>query len=76
MGVEFFGFDHGYRAGDSAMHLIAPRSPRHAALLRLAGRSPQRCRALPYAPITAHSGASNCGFQVETAAIVPTGDTT
>ncbi len=52
------------------MHPIAPRSTRHAALLGLAGISPPRSRALPGAPITAHSGASNCFFQVEPAKIV------
>jgi len=44
------------------MRPIAPCSPRHAALLRLVGSSPLRCRALPGTPITAHSDASNCRF--------------
>jgi len=35
--------------------------------LLLAGMSPPRRRALPAHRITAHSGASNCGFQVEKA---------
>jgi hypothetical protein len=33
--------------------------------LSLAGTSPPRRRALPAHRITAHSGASNCGFQVQ-----------
>jgi len=44
------------------MHPSAPRSPRHAALRVLAGRSPLRPHALPGTPIAALSGASNCGF--------------
>ena len=35
---------------------------RWTALLRLAGSSLPRCRALPAHPMTAHSGASNCRF--------------
>jgi len=44
------------------MHLPAPLSTRHAALLRLAGSSPLRCRALPGTPIAAPASASNCRF--------------
>ena len=62
MNIKFFASDQAYLLGDSAMHPIAPRSTHHAALLLLAGRSPLRRRALPGTPITAHSGASNCGF--------------
>ena len=62
MHIGIFAFDHIHLMGESAMHPIAPRLTRHAALLRLVGRSPQRCRALPGTPITAHSGASNCRF--------------
>ena len=47
------------------MRPIAPRLTRHAALLRLVGRSPPRCRALSGTPIAAHLGASNCRFQIE-----------
>mgnify|MGYP007125332507 CR=1 FL=1 len=47
------------------MHPIAPRWSRHAALLVLAGTGLPRPHALPDAPITARSGASNCRFQVE-----------
>jgi hypothetical protein len=57
---------HPQRLGDSATHPIEPRSGTLAALLLLAGTSPRRRRALPAHRITAHSGASNCGFQVET----------
>ena len=62
MDIEFFRFDHVYLIGDSAMRPIAPRLTRQAALLRLVGTSPLRCRALPDTPITAPSGAFNCGF--------------
>ncbi|MDF1486035.1 hypothetical protein PY257_12735 [Ramlibacter sp. H39-3-26] len=34
------GFDGVHLVGESAMHLPAPRSPRHAALLLLAGSKP------------------------------------
>jgi len=44
------------------MHPIAPPARRHAALLRLVGISPPRCRALPGTARAAHSGASNYGF--------------
>ena len=62
MHIDFSRFDHVHLIGDSAMHPIAPRLTRQAALLRLVGRSPLRCLALPGTPITAHSGAFNCGF--------------
>ena len=55
-------FDNVHVKGDCAMRLIAPRLTRQAALLRLVGISPLRCLALPGTPITAHSGAFNCGF--------------
>jgi hypothetical protein len=48
--------------GDSATHSPAPRSPRHAALLVLAGMSLPRPRALPDTPITALASAFNCRF--------------
>ncbi|MDF1484537.1 hypothetical protein PY257_04965 [Ramlibacter sp. H39-3-26] len=56
------GSDGVHLVGESAMHLPAPRSARHAALLLLAGSSPPRRRALPGTPITAPAGASNCRF--------------
>ena len=62
MRINIFHFDHIHLIGDSAMHPIAPRLTRQAALLRLVGTSPLRCLALPDTPITAHSGASNCRF--------------
>ncbi len=55
-------FDNDHVLGDCAMHPIAPRLTRQAALLRLVGTSPLRSHALPGTPITAHSVAFNCGF--------------
>ena len=48
--------------GDSATHPIGWRWNALAALLLLAGTSPQRRRALSARPIAALSGASNCRF--------------
>ena len=48
--------------GDDATRPIEPPWAALAALLLLAGRSPQRCRALLAHPMTAHSGAFSCGF--------------
>jgi len=62
MNAEIFSHDDHHRLGDSATHPIEPRCGTLAALLLLAGMSPQRRRALPARRITAHSGASNCGF--------------
>ncbi|MDO5692471.1 MAG: hypothetical protein Q4G70_08310 [Pseudomonadota bacterium] len=48
MNADFHGFDHIHLLGERAMHPIAPRWPRHAALLVLAGTSlprPLPCRA-------------------------------
>jgi hypothetical protein len=59
MCIDFFRFDHVLLTGGSAMHPIAPRLTRQAALLRLVGKGPLRCLALPGTPITAHSGAFN-----------------
>ena len=53
---------HIHRMGDSATHPIGLRWITLAALLLLAGMSPQRRRALPARPITALSGASNRRF--------------
>ena len=47
---------------DSATDPIEPPWRALAALLRLAGNSPPRCRALPKHPMAAHSGLSNCSF--------------
>ncbi|MDP3799491.1 MAG: hypothetical protein Q8R06_20495 [Polaromonas sp.] len=52
--------------GQSATHPIEPPWRVLAALLLLAGRRLPRRLALPVHPMAAHSGASNCGFQVET----------
>ena len=62
MDIDFARFDHVKLIGDNAMHPIAPCLTRHAALLRLVGKSPLRCLALPGTPITAHSDAFNYGF--------------
>ena len=62
MHIDFSRFENVHLMGESAMHPIAPRLTRQAALLRLVGRSLLRCRALPGTPITAHSDASNCRF--------------
>ncbi len=62
MDIDFSLFDNDHLLGDCAMRPIAPRLTRQAALLRLVGRSLLRCLALPGTPITAHSGAFNCGF--------------
>ena len=65
MDIDLPLFDNDHVLGESAMRLIALRLTRQAALLRLVGTSLLRCLALPGTPITAHSGASNCGFQVQ-----------
>jgi hypothetical protein len=62
MNTAFFAFDDVHLSGDIAMRPPAPRLPRHAALLALAGSSPLRPRVLPGTPITALAGASNYRF--------------
>ena len=62
MEIDFPLFDKDHLLSDYAMRPIAPRLTRQAALLRLVGISPLRCHVLPGTPITAHSGAFNCGF--------------
>jgi len=62
MNTEYRSHDHAHLQGESATHPIEPRCGTLAALLLLAGMSPQRRRALPARRITAHSGASNCRF--------------
>ena len=63
MNSSFRAHEQAHFVGDNATHPIEPRWRTLVALLLLAGRSPQRRRALPAHPITAHSGASNCGFK-------------
>ena len=68
MNADFCTHEHRHHWGDSTTHPIEPRHGLLAALLLLAGRSPQRRRVLPAHRIAAHSGASSCGFQVESLA--------
>jgi hypothetical protein len=62
MTIDFGCFADAHRRGSSATRPPAPRSPRHAALLVLAGISLPRPPALPATPITALAGAFNCRF--------------
>ena len=62
MNSSFHAHEQGHLKGDNATHPIELRWRTLAALLLLAGMSPQRRRALPARPIAAHSGTSNCGF--------------
>ena len=62
MDTEILTHDNPHLLGESATHPSEPRCGTLAALLRLAGRSPQRCHVLPAHRITAPSDASNCGF--------------
>ena len=62
MNIGFRDHDRVHHKGDNATHPIEPRYGTLAALLLLAGGSPQRRRALPAHRITAHSGAFNRGF--------------
>jgi hypothetical protein len=62
MNTDVFISDHVHLLGGNATHSPVPRSPRHAALLVLAGISPRRPLALPGTPITALASAFNCGF--------------
>jgi hypothetical protein len=62
MGAAIRSHGHLRLSDDSATHPIEPRCGALAALLLLAGMSPQRRRALPAHRITVRSGASNCRF--------------
>jgi hypothetical protein len=62
MDIDIRSFDGVHLLGDSATRSPAPRSPRHAALLVLAGMSLPRPHALPGTPITALASASNYRF--------------
>jgi hypothetical protein len=63
MNIDIRSFDDVHLLGDHATCSPAPRSPRHAALLILAGMSLPRPRALPGTPITALASAFNYRFQ-------------
>ena len=58
MNAHFVCFEYQIQFGPSATHPIEPCCGTLAALLLLAGTSPQRRLALPAHRITAHSGAS------------------
>ena len=72
MNADVRDHDEHHRMGNSATHPIRPRCGALAALLLLAGMSPQRQapakrrarlrQALPAHRIAARSGAFNCGF--------------
>jgi len=59
MEPDAFGNEPGYLWGESAMHPIAPRWTRHAALLVLAHGSAPFPLAVPGTPVGARSGAFN-----------------
>jgi hypothetical protein len=60
MNADISANDHVHRCGESATHPIELYCGTLAALLLLAGSSPQRRHALPTHRSTAHSGVSNC----------------
>ncbi len=62
MNAHHFTHEPHHLVGESATHPMAQRCGALAALLRLAGTSPPRCRALPERHSAAPSGASNYGF--------------
>jgi hypothetical protein len=62
MDIDIRSFDDVHLLGDGATHSPAPRSPRHAALLVLAGMSLPRPHALPSTPITALASVFNYRF--------------
>ena len=66
MNIKTWSHNRHHILGEIATHPIEPRCVTLAALLLLAGMSPQRRPALPAHRIAARSGASNCGFQVQT----------
>ena len=65
MNIDIGCFGYPHFLGEGATHSPAPRLPRHAALLVLAGISPQRPRALPGTTITALASAFNYRFQAQ-----------
>ena len=62
MNTHIFDRELTHLMRDGATRPIEPPWGTLAALLLLAGTSQPRRRALPAHPMTAHSGASNCGF--------------
>jgi hypothetical protein len=62
MNIEYFSDELHHLSGESATHPIERRCGTLAALLLLAGTSPQRRRALPAHRTAAHSGVSNLRF--------------
>jgi hypothetical protein len=62
MNLEISSHEPHHLVRKNATHPIEPRCGALAALLRLAGISPLRCRALPAHRSAAHSGASNYRF--------------
>jgi hypothetical protein len=66
MNAHLVGFECQIQFVPRATHPIAPCCGTLAALLLLAGTSPQRRRALPAHRITAHSGASPVKYAGQT----------
>ena len=62
MNIDICTHENVHLLSESATRPIEPRYGTLAALLLLAGMSPQCRRALPAHRIAAHSGASNCGI--------------
>ena len=62
MNIDICTHDNVHLLGESATRPIEPRYGALAALLLLAGMSPQRRHALLAHRIAAHSGASNFGI--------------
>ncbi len=65
MNTDNFGHEEVCLMNEGATDPIEPPGSALAALLLLAGISPLRRRALPAHSLTAHSGPSNCRFQVQ-----------
>ena len=67
MDADVFDHDTVHLLGERATHPIELPWGALGALLLLAGSSQPRRHAFPAHPMTAHSGVSNYGFQVESA---------
>ncbi len=65
MNINFSALEELHRLGESATHPIAPPWRGLGVLLVLAGSSLLPPLAYPAHPMTPHSGASNCRFQVK-----------